>query len=60
MKILSRDGHHLRLWFPDLKSLLNFRKEYLESVTNVKTNYEKHLLNQENGYIFVIDLIENE
>ena len=55
MKFLPRNGHILRIWFDDLQALLDFRTKYLENVSKVKTNYTKSLLDNKNGYIFVVD-----
>lgn len=58
MKILPREDKHLRLWFSNLNALIEFRREYLEIVKNVHTDFQKYLLNNQKGYIFTVSLKE--
>jgi hypothetical protein len=60
MKYLPRGNHHLVLWFSSLNSLLTFRTEYLEIIKNVHTSFEKHTVEEENGYKLTIDLVNKE
>lgn len=59
MRILNPRNHHLRIWFPDQKSLQKFKEEYNESVNGVNMFEKDFVINGEKGRLLVIDLIKN-